>query len=100
MDISTWVITDENIDDIFKNPQNYTDCSFDLPLIEILGECRRFFTVLIGITEDEIPYITLKDDKTSEDFYQKNNESLWIVYETAIDKWLRSLKSNFIFTQG
>lgn len=88
MNITTVVIDDEFIDDIFNEPKDYVDTSYDRSLVEIWAEDKMLFTVYIGMEESGDVYLMLEDDETSESFYPDEDETLSDVYERAVDKWI------------
>lgn len=87
MDILTEVITPEDVDEIFRSPEDYVDSSYDMPLIRILADGRKLFTILIGIDDNGDVYLVAEDNEVAEDFYPDAGETLWDVYERVIKDW-------------
>lgn len=90
MDILTKVITFENVEEIFRSPEDYVDSSYDKALIKICANGRELFTILIGIDDNGDVYLVAEDDEVSEDYYPDAGETLWDVYERIIKDWVLS----------
>ncbi len=88
MDILTEVIDDEDIDDMFSEPQNYVDNSYDRPIFRFWGDGVELFTMLIGMNDNGAVYLVAEDEETSEYFYPKENDTLWDVYDRILSDWL------------
>lgn len=83
----TEVVTSYNIDDMFDNPKEYIDDSFDLPIVRVWEDGKVLLTIMFGMNERGDTYLVAEDDDVSEDFYPRPQETMWEVYERVLDDW-------------
>lgn len=71
-----YIITQNPIDHMLRNPKVYVDEDFDEPLLKIIhNDISNPVFLLLGYDEKkDIYYFTLEDNEISEDFYCKDGD--------------------------